>query len=110
MTDSSYPHFDAYKRIVRNLRTEWLRVPTLSGKPKKGPRFYAITRCTEEPGDQLGIVSSGNPKGKRWACKTCAGFVEPVWSDGPLPDIEDIREEYHDWVAAKPDLRKIRTF
>jgi hypothetical protein len=90
------------------LRNEWLRCPTPSGRPKKGPRFYAIAVCSVERGFQPGIVGSNNVKGKRWACKTCLGFMEPIWADGPLPDIEDIREEWADWMAK--DGREIRTF
>lgn len=98
----------AYKRTIIMLRKDWLRVPTPSGRPKKGPRFYAIAQCEAETGNQLGLVSSGDTKGKRWACLTCFGFMVPVWTDGPLPDIEDIREEWANWMAK--GNRQIRKF
>lgn len=59
----------------------------------------AIGLCAEEGGYAYGLVSSSDTKGKRWACRTCYGFLEPKWSDGPLPDIEDIREEWATWIV-----------
>lgn len=108
MSGTNPPHFDAYKGVIQYTRAMWLRVATPSGRPKKGPRFYAITKCTNEEGDQLGITSSGATKGQRWACKTCRAFAEPIWADGPLPDIEDIREEWADWMAK--GRREIQSF
>jgi hypothetical protein len=109
VTGPNYPHFDAYKALVAKLRSEWLHVPTDAGNPSPGPLWYAIGRCTEEEGDQLGVIGSNNVPGKRWACKTCLGFMEPVWSDGrPLPDTEVLREEWADWMAEGE--RKVRTF
>ena len=109
MSDNNYPHFDAYRGVITRLRTDWLRVPTPSGNPSPGPHWYAIGRCTEEDGDQLGIIGSNDVVGKRWACKTCLGFMEPLWSDGrPLPDVEDIREEYADWMVKGE--REVRRF
>lgn len=95
----SHSLLDQYKSSVQSIRREYLRVPTKSGRPSRGPRFIAIGRCTSERGDQYGIVASNHTKGQRWACKTCLGFMEPMWADGPLPDIEDIRDEYHTWMA-----------
>ena len=88
-----------YQASVQYIRNLHLSVPTKSGNPKRGPNFIAIGRCSEERGEQLGLIASNETKGKRWACKTCLGFMEPVWADGPLPDTEDIRNEYHDWMA-----------
>jgi len=98
MTDGNTT-FDAYKSVVTNLRKERLGILGLNGRPKKGPRFYAITKCTEEEGEQLGITSSSATKGERWACKTCFAFAEPIWADGPLPDIEELRDEWADWIV-----------
>lgn len=109
MTGPNYPHFDAYKAFIKYLRSEWLRIPTASGNPSPGPHWFAIGRCTEEAGDQLGLIGSNGVVGKRWACKTCYGFMEPVWSDGrPLPDIEDIREEWANWMTK--DDHTVRRF
>ncbi len=96
---------EQYKSVIQSVRNEWLRVPTKSGRPKKGPRWYAITRCTNE--DELGLTSSSYPKTKRWVCKTCLSLCVPVWSDGPLPDLEDIEQEWADVMADK-EIRSFR--
>ena len=99
MSANNPPLLDQYQSSVQFIRELWLLVPTPSGRAKRGPRFIAIGNCEDEDGEQYGLLSSGDTKGKRWACKTCYGFLDPVWSDGPLPDIEDIREEWADWCA-----------
>jgi len=103
MSDSSNPIFEAYIRLIKYTRALILRVPTKSGRPKRGPRFMAIGLCEDEGGDAYGIVSSADTVGKRWACKTCFGFLDPQWSDGPLPDIEDIRQEWAAWVVTQEE-------
>ena len=111
MTGSNDPLLDQYIAVVKAIRNEWLRCTTPSGKPMRGPGWICIGRCTEEDGNQYGLISVNNKwygVGERWACKTCLGFMEPVWWDGLIPDIENIREEWADWMAKKG--RSIRTF
>ena len=97
-----------YLEAVKLIRHLYLCVPTKSGRPSRGPRYIAVTVCTNEEGRQLGITSSKHPKGARWACSTCLGYANPIWADGPLPDEEDRREEWADWMAK--GKRNVRTF
>ena len=97
-----------YESIIQMLRNEWLRVPTKSGRPKKGPRYYAVTSCMYE--EELGLTSSADGKGKKWACKTCFSLCVPVWSDGPTPDREEIEQEWADWIAKQgPNSQTMKT-
>lgn len=91
------PLLDAYKSVINYTRNLYLRIPTKSGRPSKGPRFLCVTQCTYE--NEYGLTSSAETKGRRWACQTCFSLCVPVWSDGPIPDIEDIEQEWADWAA-----------
>lgn len=108
MQRNTTPLLDQYKSSVQLIRTLYLNVPTRSGRPSRGPRYIAITRCTRERDGPLGLTTSKMTKGQRWACNTCMGLVLPVWADGPLPDEEDIKDEYHEWMA-KGRKRNVRT-
>ena len=88
---------DAYKSVISTLRNEWLRVPTASGRPSKGPRFIAVTLCEHE--NEYGLTSSKVGAGRRWACNTCFSFAPCAWSDGPVPDKEEQEQEWADWAA-----------
>lgn len=99
----SHNLIDQYKSIIQQCRLIWAGI-----EGKRGPKYYCVTRCTSEPGDQYGLTMSSAPKGKRWACKTCNAFAEPVWWDGPIPYIEDIKDEWAEWMAKGG--REIRTF
>ncbi len=98
------PLLDAYKSVIQYTRNQYLRVPTKSGRPSKGPRYLCVTKCTEE--NELGITGSHITKAKRWVCKTCLGLCVPVWSDGPTPDREEMEQDYADYMAN----RKMRRF
>ncbi len=95
---------DAYKSVIEMTRNLALYVPTKSGRPSKGPRYLCVTKCTEE--DELGITGSHITKAKRWVCKTCLGLCVPVWSDGPLPDMEEIETDYAEYMKK----REVRRF
>ena len=88
-----------YREVIDYLRAVYLSIPRKSGRASKGPKFFAVAYCEEEGTGALGIVGSNETKGKRWACKTCLGYMRAVWSDGPLPESEDIEQEYADWMA-----------
>ena len=88
----------AYVRMAQTLRTLWKTIPTASGKGfKRGPKHISVTLCTLE--GEYGLTDSGQPKGKRWACKTCLGFAPSVWSDGVAPSREEQEQEWADWMA-----------
>jgi len=106
VTPDVTPHLEAYKSLINFARSQYLRVPTKSGKPSKGPRWMCVMRCTNE--GELGVTMSNQTKGKRWACKTCLALCEPVWSDGPLPDLEDIEQEWAEYMAK--GNREVRSF
>jgi len=91
------PLFDAYKSVISTLRNEWLRVPTPTGRPSKGPRFIAVTLCEYE--NEYGLTSSKVGAGRRWACNTCFSFAPCAWADGPVPDREEQEQEWADWAA-----------
>ncbi len=105
VTLDSEPLFDAYKSVINYTREMYLRVPTKSGKPKRGPRYLCVTRCTEE--GELGLTGSHIIKAKRWVCKTCLSLCVPVWSDGPLPDEDEMQNDYADYMA-KREIRRFR--
>lgn len=88
---------DQYKGIIENLRLEWQRCLTPTGKKKFGPTYFAITWCEYE--DEIGLTSTKNGVGKRWACKTCFNFAAPVWSDtDKCPTEEEALIEYGQWL------------
>ena len=92
---------DAYKSVVAYSRALWLRVPTPTGNPSKGPRFYAVTLCEYE--EEYGITSSKQTAGRRWACNTCYSFAPSVWADGPTPEREEQEQEWADWAAKQKE-------
>ena len=97
---------DQYKSTIKYLRHEWQRCLTPTGKKKFGPSYFAITWCEYE--DEIGLTSTKNGVGKRWACKTCNNFAEPIWSDTdkcPSPD-----EALHEYVAWQSKLTKGSSF
>ena len=91
----------AYRDLVPFLRSEWHRAPTPTGKPSKGPTYYAVTMCEYE--NEPGLTSSKATKGQRWACKTCFNFAEPVWTDSPdkCPSADEALHEYTAWVSKR---------
>ena len=93
------PLLHQYREVISSLRAIYIAIPRKSGRASKGPKFLAVAECQEEGTGAYGIVGSNETKGKRWACKTCLGYMKPVWSDGPLPDDEAIEQEYADWMA-----------
>ncbi len=92
---------DAYISIAQSIRTEHQRVPTAAGNPSKGPRFIAVTMCEYE--NEPGLTSSKQTAGRRWACNTCYSLCVPVWSDGPVPEREEIEQEWADWAAKQKE-------
>lgn len=102
-------------KFVGQVRELWLRVGTKSGRPSKGPTWMAVTEC-EECG-AIQTTSSKRTRGERWTCvdfgglgKTsggyygplkCGGFRNPVWWDGPLPDLEDIKDEWANYMGTR---------
>lgn len=87
---------EQYKNAIKTLRLMWSRVPTPSGKPSRGPQFFAVTMCDECRG--IGMTSTKHPIKKRWVCKTCGGCALPIWTDGPLPTEDEIWEQ---WAKGK---------
>jgi hypothetical protein len=49
--------------------------------------------------NEPGLTSSKQTAGRRWACNTCYSLCVPVWSDGPVPEREEIEQEWADWAA-----------
>ena len=96
---------DQYKGIIKNLRAEWQRCFTPTGRRKFGPSYFAITHCEYE--DEIGLTSTKSGVGKRWACKTCFNFAAPVWSDtDKCPTEEEALVEYGKWLAKPSNAKK----
>ena len=96
-----HPLLDAYISVAQYSRTLWLRVPTATGRPSKGPRFYAVTLCEYE--EEYGVTSTKVAVGRRWACNTCYSFAPSVWADGPVPEREEQEQEWADWAAKQKE-------
>lgn len=101
LTRSKSPLVDAYISIAQSIRNEYQRVPTPAGNPSKGPKFISVTMCEYE--NEPGLTSSKQTKGRRWACNTCFSLCVPVWSDGPVPEREEIEQEWADWAAKQKE-------
>ena len=101
LTRSNSSLLDAYKSVIVYSRALWIQVPTATGKPSKGPRFYAVTLCEYE--EEYGVTSSKQTAGRRWACNTCYSFAPSVWSDGPIPEREEQEQEWADWAAKQKE-------
>lgn len=86
-----------FRAVIRNLRAIHKGCTTATGRPGRGPRFYAVTEC--EDCGSAGMTSSKQPRKKRWTCRTCGGVKLPVWADGPTPDEEEI---YDQWATGIP--------
>ncbi len=96
----------AYICLTPYLRRTAERVPTKAGKPSKSPSYFAVTWCEYE--DEPGITSTKAGKGKRWACKTCFNFAEPIWTDNPekCPSTDEALHEYSEWVSKDVNRKK----
>lgn len=88
---------EQYKKAIETLRLMWSRVLTKSGKPSKGPRWFAVTMCDECHG--IGMTSSKQTQKNRFKCKTCKGPALVIWADGTVPT-ED--EQYELWAKGLP--------
>lgn len=99
-----------YQAVIENLRLTWKSCLTATGRRQRGPTWYAITRCDDD--GNLGMTSIKQPKGKRWACKTCVGFAAPIWSDNKkCPSVDEALHEYTDWamnLGMKSEVRMQR--
>ena len=90
--------FERYKQTILYMRNTHKSCLGPSGGRKRGPRFYAITRCYECK--DMGMTSSAQKPRTRWTCRACDGCKFPIWSDGQTPDEDDIWEV---WAGAQPD-------
>ena len=102
-------------RFVGQIRQLWMRVGTKSGRPSKGPTWMAVTECWHC--GTIQTTTTKRTKGERWTCLDyggmgvtsggyygplkCGGYRHPVWWDGPLPDIEDIKDEWASYMASR---------
>ena len=98
---------NSYMGTIRWVRNEYLMMTN-----KRGPTYMALTLCDNE--DEVGLMSSRDTKGKRWACKTCFHFAPPIWTDreDKCPSVEEALIEYGEWIAkptnaTKPWLRRM---
>ncbi len=96
----------AYKALIPFLRRTAERVLTKAGKPSRSPGYFAVTWCEYE--QEPGITSGKHMKGKRWACKTCFNFAEPIWTDNPekCPSTDEALHEYAEWIGKEVNKRK----
>lgn len=104
------PTRHAYKSMAKFIRSMHERILTPTGRPKKGPKFIAVTLCAEE--NEYGLTDARQTKGKRFACKTCFSFAPTIWSDGEAPSREEQEQEWADWAARvkeDSDVGRIRT-
>ena len=85
---------------------DWCRATYAGIKNKRGPTYFALTLCDNE--EEVGLTSSKNPKGKRWACKTCFHFAGPIWTDreGKCPSTEEALTEYGEWIGKDNNAKK----
>jgi hypothetical protein len=94
-----------YQEFIYYLRSEWQRSLTPTGKRKFGPTYFAVTWCEYE--DEIGLTSTKGGVGKRWACKTCFNFAEPIWSDtDKCPSPDDALHEYVAWLGKGTNAKK----
>lgn len=94
-----------YQEVIANLRRTWKSCHGETGHAKRGPTFYAITRCDDD--GHIGMTSMAEPiPGKRWMCMTCVGFAAPIWSDNPdkCPSEDEALHEYTEWVTKTLEL------
>ena len=90
-------NFERYKKMILHMRNTHKSCLGPSGRRKRGPRFYAITRCYEC--HEMGMTSSAQKPRTRWTCWGCGGCKFPIWSDGQTPDEDDIWEV---WAGTQP--------
>ena len=94
-----------YKGIIRDLRLDWLRCLTPTGRTRFGPSYFAVTWCEYE--DEIGLTSTRDGVGKKWACKTCFNFAAPIWSDtDKCPSEDEALHEYVGWLGKASNGKK----
>ena len=83
---------ESFRAYISGLRVIHQGCRTKTGRPGRGPRFFAVTECSSC--GAIGMTSTGQPQAKRWRCGTCGGVKMPVWADGPTPDEDEIYEQW----------------
>ena len=99
MTDFSRD-MGEFTDITDWLREQWSRVLTPTGQTKFGPSWYAVTLCDDC--GLRGFTDIAQGSGKRFACKTCYGFAEPVAWEGKekfFMATDEALDEYGKWRA-----------
>ena len=98
LTPDDLALMSSYQGTIEYLRRTWKSCLTATGRRQRGPTWYAIVRCDDD--GALGMTSIKHPKGKRWACKTCMGFAQPIWSDNEdkCPSEDEALHEYTEWA------------
>lgn len=93
---------EIYLREIASLRRIYSSVLSPSGRPSKGPRYFAILEC-QECGN-LGMASSKIAERARWSCRSCSGCRLPIWSDGEIRLSKD--EIWERWAKHQPKERR----
>jgi hypothetical protein len=86
------PLLEQYETTARQIRAVYEQATRGTGKRGRGPKFIAVTQCVECHG--FGLTTSKITQKKRWACKTCGQTALPAWTDGPVPDEDEIYETW----------------
>jgi len=88
-----------FRAYIQTLRVIHRGCLTAGGRPGRGPRYYAVTKC--ESCGEIGMTSSKQPAKRRWTCRTCEGVKVPVWADGPTPEEDEIYEQWASGLKKK---------
>lgn len=115
MTGRTDLYLSSLIEAAKGIRALYRAVPTKSGRPSRGPTWVGVGEC--ERCGHMRIISTRQGKGERFTCTDfggmgttsggyygplkCGGFLNPVWYDGPIPDMEDARQEQADYVTGR---------